>query len=263
MTVLISGASSGIGEACARTFGGAGHDLILVARREERLIRLSQELTSQYPIQVHLFPLDVRDLEKIKSLFESNTPLFQKVDILINNAGLARGLGPIQEGLPEDWDVMIDTNIKGMLYLLHSFLPGMIERKRGHIINIGSIAGHWVYEKGAVYCASKFAVKAINEGLRLDLHGTGIRVTAISPGMVETEFSEVRFGDKERAKALYANRKPLTAADIAETALWCAQRPPHVNIQEIILFPTDQASAHSGLLMRTALTLQSAKVPTQ
>jgi NADP-dependent 3-hydroxy acid dehydrogenase YdfG len=171
--------------------------------------------------------------------------VFNSVDVLINNAGLAKGLSSLQEGNPEDWDAVVDTNIKGLLYVTRAILPKMIAQGRGHVVNIGSVAGHWVYEKGNVYCASKFAVRALTEGLRFDLAGTGIRVTEISPGMVETEFSEVRYGDREKGKAVYAGRKPLSALDIAETILWCVQRPAHVDIQEVVIYPTEQASVHA------------------
>jgi 3-hydroxy acid dehydrogenase / malonic semialdehyde reductase len=247
MSVFITGASSGIGAACARAFAAAQYELILVARRSERLTTLSRELREEFGVRVHDFNWDVRDREALNQLFKKNADLFSKVDILINNAGLAKGFAHFQETDPEDWDDMIDTNVKGLLSITRAFLPQFIKEKAGHIVNIGSVAGHWVYEKGNVYCATKFAVSALTEGLRMDLHGTGIRVSQISPGRVETEFSEVRFkGDVEKAKAVYADCKSLTAADVAETVLWCIQRPPHVNVQEIILYPTDQASVHKA-----------------
>lgn len=253
MSVFISGASSGIGEACARAFAAAKHDLILVARRTERLIQLKSELIEQFQIKVDIFHLDVRNRNQLTNLIAQNAGVFDTIEIVLNNAGLAKGLDRFQDGKVEDWDIVIDTNVKGLLYLTRALIPGLIAKKRGHIINIGSVAGHWVYEKGNVYCASKFAVRAINEALRMDLQGTGIRVTEISPGMVETEFSEVRFsGDHARARSVYAGRKPLTPQDIADTVLWCAQRPTHVNIQEVILFPTSQASVHSGVLLESS-----------
>ena len=244
MAVLITGASSGIGEACARLFAGARQNLVLIARRKERLLQLKHELASTYGIAVHTFELDVRDREKLSQLIDQNQEIFGQVDTLINNAGLAKGLEPIQNGHLEDWDVMIDTNIKGLLSMTRAFLPQMIAQGKGHIINLGSVAGHWVYEKGNVYCATKFAVHALTEALRLDLRGTGIRVTEISPGMVATEFSEVRFDNKERGNSVYAGKTPLTPNDVAETILWCVQRPAHVNIQEIVLFPTEQVGVH-------------------
>ena len=245
MSVFISGASSGIGEACARVFAAARHDLVLVARREDRLQKLSQELTAQFGVKVQTFTLDVRDRARIEQLSAAHREVFEEVDVLVNNAGLAKGRDVIQNGKPEDWDLMIDTNLKGLLYVTRAFLPSMIQKKRGHIVNIGSIAGQWVYQNGNVYCASKFGVRALSESLRYDLNGSGIRVTEISPGMVKTEFSQVRFeGDQEKADAIYAGRTPLTAQDIAETVLWCVQRPAHVNIQELVIFPSDQPSVH-------------------
>lgn len=245
MSVLITGASSGIGEACAKIFAEAKQDLVLVARREDRLKSLAEQLSSLHQISVNVFPIDVRDRESLESLMQKHSKIFEVVDVLINNAGLAKGLSTLQEGDPSEWDTVIDTNVKGLLYFTRAILPKMIPHQKGHIVNIGSVAGHWVYEKGAVYCASKFAVRALTEGLRFDLKGTGIRVTEISPGMVETEFSEVRYGDKERGKAVYVGKTPLKPRDIAETVLWCVQRPSHVNIQEVILYPTEQASVHA------------------
>jgi 3-hydroxy acid dehydrogenase/malonic semialdehyde reductase len=248
MAVFITGASSGIGEACAQAFAEAGYDLVLVARREDKLKTMADILRSRFKkISVDTFRLDVRESHGIDELIQKHPEVFQKIDILINNAGLVKGLVPIQQGTVQDWDTMIDTNIKGLLYTTRAILPGFLERKKGHIINIGSTAGSWVYPKGNVYCATKFAVRALTEAFRMDLHGTGIRVTEISPGMVETEFSEVRFGNKEQAKALYEGKTPLKASDVAETILWCAQRPVHVNIQELIIFPASQSSVTSGM----------------
>jgi NADP-dependent 3-hydroxy acid dehydrogenase YdfG len=244
MTVLITGASSGIGEACAHAFAGARSNLILVSRRLDRLKTLASELSHKHGVRVDTFQLDVRNRKAIERLLESQSQLIKSVDVLVNNAGLAKGLVPIQAGDPDDWDVMIDTNIKGLLYMTRALLPQMIAEKKGHIINLGSVAGHWSYEKGNVYSATKFAVRALTESLRLDLRGTGVRVTEISPGMVETEFSEVRLNSKELGNAVYAGKTPLQARDIAETVLWCAQRPAHVNIQELVIFPTEQAGVH-------------------
>jgi 3-hydroxy acid dehydrogenase / malonic semialdehyde reductase len=244
MSVFITGASGGIGEACARIFAASGYDLVLVARRVDRLSALAQELeTANRGIRVRFFPLDIRDKKALAQLVQNQPEILEKVDILINNAGLARGLEPIQVGDPEDWDEVIDTNVKGLLYAARAFLPQMIRNKRGHVVNLGSVAGRWVYENGAVYCASKFAVQALTEGMRLDLHGTGVRVTTVSPGMVKTDFSEVRFkGDQDRANAVYANREPLTPTDIAEMVLWCVRQPDRINIQELVVYPTEQAS---------------------
>ena len=239
--VCITGASSGIGEACARAFAASGYCLILLARRAEQLEKLAQELGAQ--VEVHTFALDVRDLSSIEAWAKTHVLLLDEVDVLVNNAGLALGREPFFDENPKDWDVMIDTNIKGLLYMTRTLLPAMIARHRGHVVNLGSVAGYWTYPNGAVYAATKYAVRALNESLRLDLNGTGVRVTAISPGMVETEFSQVRFrGDEEKAKAVYQGMTPLTPQDIAECVVWSCERPAHVNIQEMIVFPTDQAS---------------------
>lgn len=240
---LITGATAGIGKATAKKLAKKGWSLILTGRREERLSSLIQEL--DFPPsggQVLTFKMDIQDSQQILSLFQEYAHELSQVELLINNAGLAKGTSRLQEAQPEDWDQMIDTNIKGLLFLTRQILPKMIQNKRGHIINLGSVAGRWVYPGGAVYCATKFAVRAISEGLRMDLIGTPIRVSNVEPGMVETEFSQVRFGDAEKAKQVYAGMKPLTADDIAETIVWIAERPPHVNIQELVIFPTDQAS---------------------
>ncbi len=243
-TVLITGASSGIGRASAEAFAAKGARIIICARRAERLGELKAHLEKEYHASVYSFVLDVRDRKAVDQTLDALPEDWKKIDILINNAGLSRGLDKLQEGLIEDWEEMIDTNVKGLLYMTRKIVPGMIERGRGHIINIGSIAGHEVYPKGNVYCASKFAVNAITQGLRLDLVDTPLRVTAIDPGLAETEFSEVRFhGDKERAKSVYKGLEALTPEDIAETIVWCASRPAHVQIAEVIIFPTNQASA--------------------
>ncbi|MDX2271323.1 MAG: SDR family oxidoreductase [Cyanobacteriota bacterium] len=237
---LVTGASSGIGAACAQQLSQAGYAVILAARRQERLEKVAQTLAATP--QFHLI-MDVRDPQQVKQSLASLPTEWQPVDVLINNAGLSRGLHKLYEGELSDWEEMIDTNIKGLLYVSRQILPGMVQRGRGHIINIGSIAGHYTYPNGNVYCATKAAVKAISEGLKMDLLGTPIRVTSVDPGLVETEFSEVRFrGDSERAAKVYQGIKALTATDIAEVILFCLSRPPHVNINEIILMPTDQAS---------------------
>lgn len=243
--VFITGASSGIGQATARAFAAEGARLLLCARRVERLKELEAALKkSILSIHVHSIQLDVRDRAAVDATLDSLPDEWKPIDILVNNAGLSRGLDKLQEGLIKDWEEMLDTNVKGLLYVTRKVVPGMIERKRGHIVNIGSIAGHEVYPKGNVYCASKHAVDAITKGLRLDVVDTPLRVTTIDPGLVETEFSEVRFhGDTARASAVYKGFEPLQASDIAETILWCATRPAHVQIAEIIIFPTSQASA--------------------
>jgi serine 3-dehydrogenase len=242
--VLITGASSGIGEACARVFAQAGARLILAARRQERLEQLALLLGQEYGCELYLMPLDVCDRARIESALDQLPMPWSEVDILINNAGLSRGLDKLYEASIQDWEEMIDTNIKGLLYMTRALVPGMVSRSRGHVINIGSIAGHQTYPGGSVYCATKAAVKAISEGLKQDLLGTPVRVSSVDPGMVETSFSEVRFhGDTERAKKVYQGLTPLTAEDVADVVFFCATRSPHVNISQVILMPTDQASA--------------------
>lgn len=242
--VFITGASSGIGEGCARAFAAVGGKLLLAARRIDRLVSLKNHLEKEYGSEVHIFELDVRNRSRVEKTIGFLSESWKAIDILINNAGLSRGLDKLQEGSVEDWDEMIDTNVKGLLYVSRVVVPGMVERGRGHVINIGSVAGHEVYPGGNVYCASKHAVKAISKGLKIDLFGTPVRVTSIDPGMVKTEFSIVRFhGDRSRADKVYEGLTPLSPDDIAEAALFCASRPPHVNINEIIIMPTAQASA--------------------
>lgn len=239
-TVLITGASSGIGAGCARAFAGAGSRLILCARRMDRLEALAGKLEAD----THLFTLDVRDRNAVGEAIAALPEEWSDIDVLINNAGLARGLDKMHQGSMDDWDEMIDTNIKGLLYVSRAVIPGMVERGRGDVINIGSIAGHEVYPKGNVYCATKHAVDAITRGLRMDLLGTPVRVCTVDPGLVETEFSMVRFhGDSDRAENVYEGMKPLTGDDIADAVLYCASRPPHVQINEIIIFPTAQRSS--------------------
>lgn len=237
---LITGASSGIGAATAEALAAEGLDLILVARREERLLKIKKKLEGKYKVRVTIAIADLRKSKDIADI--AKVKGFSGVDLLVNNAGLARGTAKLQDADPAEWDEMLETNVNALLRLTRAVLPHMIENKRGHIVNLGSVAGRWVYPGGAVYCASKFAVRAISEGLRLDLMGTGLRVTNIEPGMVETEFSEVRFKSKERAKGVYKGMTPLSAEDIAECVLWAVQRPAHVNIQEMVIFPTDQAA---------------------
>jgi serine 3-dehydrogenase len=243
-TVLITGASAGIGAACARAFAAAGARLILAARRTERLEAIAEELQRAHGTETHQLALDVRELGVVTQLLAQLPPEWEAIDVLVNNAGLGRGLDPLQEGDPTEWDEMIDTNVKGLLYVTRAVLPGMIERGRGHVINLGSVAGHEVYPGGNVYAATKHAVDAITRGLRMDLLGTPVRVSTVDPGLVETEFSTVRFrGDEERAKRVYHGYQPLTPADVADAVLYCATRPPHVNIDQIILKPVAQASA--------------------
>jgi 3-hydroxy acid dehydrogenase/malonic semialdehyde reductase len=242
--VLITGASSGIGAASARQFARHGAKLLLCARRLDKLDELAHQLQSEFNTDVFTFPLDVRHDVNVNDALQSLPENWQQIDVLLNNAGLAAGLDTLQDGSVADWEAMIDTNVKGLLYVTKAVLPGMIARNTGHIINIGSIAGHTVYPKGAVYCATKFSVKVISEGLRMDLFGTKVRVSTVDPGAVETDFSLVRFkGDSARAEAVYAGMQPLTPDDVADSILYCATRPPHVNISEVIIMPTDQAAA--------------------
>jgi NADP-dependent 3-hydroxy acid dehydrogenase YdfG len=251
--VFITGASSGIGHSCAQKFAEAGARLILVARRKELLKKLVAELKNKYKTNSFIYALDVRDRLAVTKFIQKLPSEWQYIDILINNAGLSRGLNKLYEGEIEDWEEMIDTNVKGLLYISRMVIPGMVERNKGTIINIGSIAGHEVYPGGNVYCATKHAVDALTKGMRLDLVDTPIRVCTIDPGLVETEFSEVRFhGDKERAKKTYQNMIPLTPDDIADAVFYAATRPPHVQIAELIIMPTSQAS--TTLVHRTYLS---------
>lgn len=243
-TVLITGASSGIGESCANAFAKAGARLILAARRGDRLTRLAARLASEHNTETHSILLDVRDREAVAAAIDSLPVDWQQIDVLINNAGLGLGLSKLHEGDIGHWEQMIDTNVKGLLYVTRAVVPGMVARGQGHVINIGSIAGQEAYPNGNVYCATKHAVDAITRGLRMDLVDTPIRVSTVDPGLVETEFSIVRFeGDAERAAKVYEGIAALTGDDIADAVLYCATRPPHVTINQIVLTPTHQASA--------------------
>jgi len=243
-TVFITGASAGIGKACADQFAEAGANLILAARRFDRIKKLSEQISKKYRVKTKALKLDVRNYDEVSATLASLEKKWKRIDILVNNAGLAKGFDKIYKGKIEDWNEMIDTNIKGLLYVTRWVLPHMVKRKSGHVINIGSIAGHDTYPSGNVYAATKFAVNAISKSIRMDILDKGIRVSSIDPGLVETEFSLVRFsGDKNRAKNVYKGLTPLTAYDIAETVLFCATRPDHVNINEIILTPKAQVSA--------------------
>jgi 3-hydroxy acid dehydrogenase/malonic semialdehyde reductase len=241
-TALVTGATSGIGRETARILAKNNYKIILCGRREDRLTALEKEL-SEFT-EIHTLCFDVRDKKAVFDCINSLPSDFSKIDVLINNAGNAHGLSPIQDGDLDDWDAMIDINVKGLLYVSKAIIPKMIEQKSGHIINIGSIAGKEVYPNGNVYCASKHAVDALNKSMRMDLNPFGIRVGAIHPGMVETEFSEVRFkGDSERASNTYKGFKPLIAEDIADIIHFVVSRPYHVNIADLIVLPTAQASA--------------------
>ncbi len=240
-TALITGATSGIGQATAELFAENGINLIVCGRRKERLNELKKKLKRK--VKVHALCFDVRDKSAVFKAIKSLPKNFSGIDILVNNAGNAHGLSTMDEADTEDWDTMIDLNVKGLLYVFRAVIPGMVKRKSGHIINLGSIASHEVYPKGNVYCATKFAVDALSRGMQHDLLEKGIKVTGIFPGAVETEFSLVRFkGDAERAKHVYKGFEPLTAQDVAETILFALTRPPHVNISELTILPSAQAS---------------------
>lgn len=241
--VMITGATSGIGEGCARKFAAMGSHLILNGRNGEKLDALKSEL-SRFGVEVLLLPFDVRDRSAVRMALDSLQGKWRNIDILVNNAGLVIGVDKEFEGNLDEWDVMIDTNIRALLSITRLVVPGMVERGRGHIINIGSIAGDAAYPGGSVYCATKAAVKALSDGLRIDLVDTPLRVTNIKPGMVETNFTVVRFrGDKERADGFYKGIEPLTGHDIAEVVYYAASAPKHVQIAEVLVMPTNQASA--------------------
>jgi 3-hydroxy acid dehydrogenase/malonic semialdehyde reductase len=242
--VLITGASSGIGRATAFAFAQQGARLLLCARRLELLFEMEAELTKAGAAATLLFSLDVRDRQAVEKAFADLPGEWSNIEVLVNNAGLSRGLAKLQEDDPDNWDEMIDTNIKGLLYITRAVVPGMVTRAAGHIINLGSVAGYITYANGAVYCASKAAERAISEGLKIDLMGTPVRVTSVDPGMVETDFSRIRFrGDDERAAKVYQNITPLQPEDIADAILWASTRPDHVNIHNILMTTIDQANS--------------------
>lgn len=243
---LVTGASSGIGKAISQKLAAEGYNLFLMARNQEKLTQVQSELLRvNSKLQVKVIAIDLLNTSEIEQqvkLILSQFPKDQGIDVVINNAGLALGVSKFQEGNLQDWEIMFNTNVRALLTLTRLILPSMIARKTGHVVNIGSVAGRWVYPNGAIYCATKHAVRAITEGMRMDLLGTGVRVTEIEPGMVETNFSVVRLKDENRAKAVYQGMTPLLAGDIAESIFWCLSRPSHVNIQELVIYPTDQAS---------------------
>lgn len=241
---LITGATSGIGRASVLALAHEGYDIIATGRREERLLELGQEISSKVQYTYLLF--DVRDKERVDEAISSLAPQWKDIEVLVNNAGNAHGLDSIQNGDPDDWDAMMDINVKGLLYVSRAIIPGMINRRRGHIINIGSIAAKEVYPKGNVYCASKHAVDALTEGMRLDLTEFGIKVSGIHPGLVETEFSKVRFkGDEEKAKAVYEGFQPLKPEDIAEIIAFVVTRPKHVVMTDITILAAAQSNSHT------------------
>lgn len=242
--VLITGASSGIGAACARAFASSGSQLLLLSRRADRLAAMSSDLQTLGAADVHTLVVDVRDGAAVQRAIAALPAPLRDIDVLVHCAGLGRGRDKLHEGDPREWDEIIDTNVKGLLYVSRAVLPQMVARDRGHVVHIGSVAGSQAYLGGNVYCASKAAVRMLNECLKHDLLGTRIRVSSVDPGMVETEFSVVRFrGDEARAKAVYAGMTPMTADDVAEAVLFCVSRPPHVNISEVVMLATDQAAA--------------------
>ncbi|MEM1042560.1 MAG: SDR family NAD(P)-dependent oxidoreductase [Bacteroidota bacterium] len=252
-TVFITGASAGIGAACAEAFAEAGARLLLAARRKDKL----DDLAARLGAETHTLALDVRDAAAVREAVAGLPEAWQAIDVLVNNAGLSRGLQPVWDHTDEQVDTMLDTNVKGLLWVTRAVVPGMVERGRGHVINIGSTAGHGVYAGGSVYCATKHAVDAITRGLKIDLHGTPVRVSTVDPGLTETDFSLVRFdGDAERADTVYSTTTPLQAEDVAEAVVWCAARPPHVNIAEVIMMPTAQSSV--SLIDRSAVTDRNA-----
>jgi NADP-dependent 3-hydroxy acid dehydrogenase YdfG len=242
--VFITGASSGIGAATALAFAAEGVRLLLAARRAGKLAEVASLALERGAQAVHSIDLDVRDHRAVQNAVDSLPPEWAEIDVLVNNAGLSRGLDKLYMGRIEDWEEMIDTNVKGLLYVSRAVVPGMVVRGRGHVVNLGSTAGELPYPNGAVYCASKAAERSINDGLRQDLLGTPVRVTSVDPGMVETDFSLVRFhGDAERAAKVYAGITPLTPEDVADVILWAASRPPHVNIARVLLTPVGQANS--------------------
>jgi 3-hydroxy acid dehydrogenase / malonic semialdehyde reductase len=242
--VFITGASSGIGASCARAFAQEGARLLLAARRVERIEQMKPSLLELGAGDVHIFSLDVQDRAAVEQSLGNLPESWKEIDVLVNNAGLSRGLDKLHEGKIQDWEEMIDTNVKGVLYVTRAIVPGMVARGRGHVINLGSTAGEIPYPGGSVYCASKAAVKFINDGLREDLLGTPVRVTSVDPGMVETEFAEVRFrGDSARAAKVYQGVIPLTPDDVADAIVWAATRPAHVNIAHVLMTTIDQANS--------------------
>lgn len=244
-TAVITGATAGIGEACARALGEAGVHLVLIGRRQDRLDALAAEIAAENGVRALPYRLDVRDRAGVTDFIAWLAGEGLDVDILVNNAGLARGLDPVQDGRHDDWDEMIDTNIKGLLNMTRAILPGMIARDSGHVVNIGSIAGHWVYPNGGVYCATKYAVRALTEGANVDLVGTKVRMSSVDPGLAETEFSVVRFrGDADRARGVYEGTQPLVAEDIADAVRYVVNTAAHVNVLHLVMMPTVQRSPY-------------------
>ena len=243
--ILITGATSGIGQACARKFASAGYQIIITGRRSERLAALKVELEQQFDAAILALEFDVQDRKAVEATLGNLPEAWQSIDILINNAGLAAGRDFFEDADMDDWETMLNTNVHGLLYVSKAIVPLMIVNKKGHIINMGSVAGKEVYEKGNVYCASKFAVDALSKAMRIDLLKYNIKVTAIHPGAVETEFALVRFkGDADKAAATYTGIKPLSGDDVADTIFYCSQLPPHVCINDLVIMPTQQAGTY-------------------
>lgn len=244
-TAVITGATAGIGEACARTLSEAGVDVVLIGRRADRLEALAADIAAENGTRAFPYTLDVRDRAGVTDFIAWLDHEGLNVDILVNNAGLARGLDPVHDGDHDDWDDMIDTNIKGLLNMTRGILPGMVARDSGHVVNIGSIAGHWVYPNGGVYCATKYAVRALTEGANVDLVGTKVRMSSVDPGLAETEFSVVRFrGDEDRARNVYEGTQPLVAEDIADAVHYVVNTARHVNVLHLVMMPTVQRSPY-------------------
>ena len=244
-TVVITGATSGIGEACAHAFAAKGSGLVLTGRRKEILEKMSAGIKSKYAVPVEIFSFDIRSSKAVSAFAGELEAKGLVPDVLVNNAGLAKGLSKLHEGNPDEWDEMIDTNVKGLLYVSRALIPGMVSRNYGHVVNIGSLAGRVVYPAGNVYCASKFAVDALNQAMNLDLAGTKIRVSLIEPGMVKTNFSMVRFsGDQARADSVYDGLHCLSAQDLADTVVYVVELPDHINIQSLLIAPVDQRSPY-------------------
>lgn len=241
---LITGGTAGIGLSTAKLLASNNYNLLLTGRRADRLKEIKKNLEQEFSVQVSIANFDISKRLECEAFIKNNSDLLGKLNVLINNAGLAKGVDPIQSASLDDWESMVDTNIKGLFFVTRLCLPFLEANSDSHIINISSVAGKWVYPGGGVYCSTKHAVSAFSEGLRMDLHGKGIRVTSICPGLVETEFSKVRMSDEQKANEVYKGMTPLTADDIAASILWSLQRPKHVNIQEMTIFPTDQASVN-------------------
>lgn len=243
--ILVTGASSGIGRACAEQFASLGAKLLLCSRRIDVLNQLAQTLRDEYDVEILTVELDIQNAEVVQRVLSDLPIEWHDIDVLVNNAGLALALDPIYKGDIKQWDQMIDTNVKGLLYVTRYVVGKMVARNSGHVINIGSISSHQVYPGGTVYCATKFAEQAITEGTKMDVHGTTIRVTSVDPGMVDTNFSATRFsGDTEKAQSVYKGMTPLQAADVADAVVYAATRPAHVNVREIKIYPTDQTATH-------------------